>query len=107
MQRPVQSTPFTAEESLRREEPLKGGASGRMSLLEARFVGASASRLHKLRNLYSKVDGGSLTIKESAFSSATETVSKLEMQAVIATLIERETAYLIGMGVEVGEWQPA
>lgn len=98
---------FTAEEVLKRELPLESEPSGRLSLLEARFVGAAATRLHKLREIYSKSDGGTLTIKNGTYNGLSETVGKDDIRALILTLIERETAYLIGMGVEVDEWHPA
>jgi hypothetical protein len=97
---------FTAEEALKRELPLENEPRGRLSLLEARFVGASASKLHRLRTLYTKTDGGTLTIKDGTYGGVSEAVSKDDIQALICTLIERETAYLLGMGVELDEWNP-
>lgn len=97
---------FTAEETLKRELPLENEPRGRLSLLEARFVGAAASKLHRLRNLYGKSDGGTFTFRDGTYGGASETVSKADIQALILTLIERETAYLLGMGVEVDEWHP-
>jgi hypothetical protein len=96
--------PFVAEAELRQQPALT--AEKRMTLLEARWIGAAASRLHKLRNLYTRVVAGSLNINDGTYSGVSEALNKTDAQALILTLIDRETAYLTGMGVEVDEWSP-
>jgi hypothetical protein len=98
--------PFPAEAELRQQPPLGEEPNGRMTLLEARWVGAAAGRLHKLRNLYGRVTAGSLNVNDGTYSGVSEALSKVDAQALILTLIDRETAYLTGVGVEVDQWSP-
>jgi hypothetical protein len=73
----------------------------RMTEREARIAGATSNRLLNLRGFLSQgVRGGSLTVSTKN-GGQSQTLTQDELEALIALLIERDEALLIGLNIEI------
>lgn len=83
--------------------PVIAKPKGRMSEAEARVVGAAASRIVNLRHLYNDCNiGGSLSVA-TRNGTVSQALTKADLQAILALMIEREALVLIQFDVDIDE----
>lgn len=68
---------------------------------EVRIAGATSNRLLSLRGFLADcVQSGSITVK-TEYGSQSLTLPALDMEALIALMIERDEALLVGLNIEL------
>jgi hypothetical protein len=67
---------------------------------EARRIGHSATRIAQLRDLHKQVQSGSISI-QTANGAMSLALTKLDLEAALGLLIEREAQFLSSFNVEV------
>lgn len=80
--------------------PAVAKPKGRLTEKEARVIGSTANRLLSLRGLYCDCEGGSITVKQRT-GSVTMAMTKADLLAALALLIERDSNFLSGFDIEL------